>query len=164
MSSGHSCKHTCSFKHNKSKNWSYMMPWHCTLVFVIVLSLLLLVKIWGWILVQILKLDFGWNSEAEWWSKLVSQEHQSPHFHLKLSVRWIFQTRQIPRSPDGDDILRCDLKAVTFVEVLTLHLAPSPCVYVHFLEQLWQEPIYYCKMRRNSPGLPSPGEFLRILQ
>ena len=23
----------------------------------------------------------------------------------------------------------------------TQHLAPSPCVYVHFLEQLWQEPI-----------------------
>ena len=35
---------------------------------------------------------------------------------------------------------------------------------VHFLEQLWQEPIYYCKMRRNSPGLGSTGEFLRILQ
>ena len=45
-----------------------------------------------------------------------------------------------------------------------VHLAPGPCVYVHFLEQLWQEPIYYCKMRRNSPLLPSPGEFLRILQ
>ena len=120
MSSGHSCKHTCSFKHNKSKNWSYMMPWHCTLVFGIVLSLLLLVKIWGLILVEILKLDFGWNSEAEWWSRLVSQEHQSPHFHLKLSVRWIFQTRKIPRSPDGDDSLRCDLKAVTFVEAMNL--------------------------------------------
>ena len=35
---------------------------------------------------------------------------------------------------------------------------------VHFLEQLWQEPIYYCKIRRNSPGLGSTGEFLRILQ
>ena len=31
---------------------------------------------------------------------------------------------------------------------VTLLPAPS-CVYVHFLEQLWQEPIYYCKRRRN---------------
>ena len=56
------------------------------------------------------------------------------------------------------------LKSIQACRRGTRHLAPSPCVYVHFLEQLWQEPIYYCKIRRNSPGLGSTGEFLRILQ
>ena len=30
---------------------------------------------------------------------------------------------------------------------------------VHFLEQLWQEQIYYCKMRRNCEWLSAPENF-----
>ena len=35
---------------------------------------------------------------------------------------------------------------------------------VHFLEQLWKEQIYYCKIVRKSPELRSTGDFLTILQ
>lgn len=88
-------------------------------------------RFWSWSLVEIRTV----NDDHDWCHKNITEwrlDYQSQHFHLKLPVRWISQTRQIPRSSDSDDNLRYDLKALPFVEVLN-RLSVAPLAMFIFL-------------------------------